>query len=41
MFLKFKDIVINAKQKRPQIGEYELFEAFMFYYKNDAFISFD
>ncbi len=35
-----QDIVDNAKQQRPQCSELELFQAFLYYYKNDAFISF-
>ncbi|MDP4147488.1 MAG: hypothetical protein Q8936_23970 [Bacillota bacterium] len=35
-----QDIVNNAKQQRPQCSEADLFEAFMYYYKNDAFITF-
>lgn len=35
-----QDIVDNAKQQRPMCSESDLFEAFLYYYKNDAFIEF-
>lgn len=36
-----QDIVNNAKQQRPQCSVPDLFEAFMYYYNNDAFILFE
>ena len=33
-----QDIVDNAYQQRPNCPETDLFEAFLYYYKNDAFI---
>ena len=35
-----QDIVCNANQQRVQCSESSLFEAFLYYYKNDAFIIF-
>ncbi len=35
-----QDIVDNAKQQRSESSESDLFEAFLYYYKNDAFITF-
>jgi len=35
-----QDIVDNAKQQRPQCSVSDLFEAFLYYYRNDAFITF-
>lgn len=34
-----QDIVANAKEQKPKCTLDELFDAFMFYYKNDAFIT--
>ncbi|WP_066060011.1 DUF7716 domain-containing protein [Robertmurraya korlensis] len=36
-----QDIVDNAKQQLPEPTEAQLFEAFMYYFNNDAFISFE
>ncbi|MEH7355521.1 hypothetical protein V7150_18460 [Neobacillus drentensis] len=36
-----QDIVNNAKQQRPQCSALDLFQAFMYYYNNDAFITFE
>jgi hypothetical protein len=36
---ELQDIVSNALQQNPLCSENELFEAFLYYYKNDAFIS--
>ena len=36
-----QEIVNNANQQFPQTSEAQLLEAFMYYFKNDAFISFD
>ncbi len=33
-----RDIVANAKAQRPNVDSGGLFSAFIFYYKNDAFI---
>lgn len=35
-----QDIVDNSYQQHPQCSESELFDAFLYYYKNDAFIIF-
>jgi hypothetical protein len=35
-----QDIVDNAKQQVSQCSDSDLFKAFLYYYKNDAFISF-
>lgn len=35
-----QEIVDNAQQQRPQCSESDLFEAFLYYYYNDAFITF-
>ncbi|WP_438823944.1 DUF7716 domain-containing protein [Bacillus sp. JJ1566] len=32
-------MINNARQQLQQYSQFELFEAFMYYYKNDAFIS--
>ena len=34
-----QDIVNNAREQKAQIQDIELFEAFMYYFKNDAFIT--
>jgi hypothetical protein len=36
-----QDIVSNARQQRADCTLNDLFSAFMFYYRHDAFISFD
>ncbi|NLP51955.1 hypothetical protein [Bacillus sp. RO1] len=36
-----QDIVNNANQQRPQCSAPNLFKAFMYYYNNDAFITFE
>lgn len=36
-----QDIINNAKSQKLQCLESDLFEAFMYYYRNDAFISFN
>jgi hypothetical protein len=36
-----KEIVANAKAQRPRATSEELFKAFLHYYDNDAFISFE
>lgn len=36
-----QDIVDNVKQQRPECSELDLFKAFLYYFKNDAFISFN
>lgn len=33
-----QDIVNNARQQRPNCSEEFLFKAFLYYYKNDAFL---
>lgn len=32
-----QDIIVNAKMYKPEISNQQLFEAFLFYYNNDAF----
>ncbi|KQL39554.1 hypothetical protein AN960_10410 [Bacillus sp. FJAT-25509] len=36
-----QDIVDNVKQQRAECSELDLFEAFLYYFKYDAFISFN
>ena len=36
-----QDIVANAREQKPDSTLDELLRAFLFYYKNDAFIAFD
>ncbi|MFD4704138.1 hypothetical protein ACFWM3_04635 [Gottfriedia sp. NPDC058432] len=36
-----QDIVDNVKQQRAECSELDLFEAFQYYFKYDAFISFN
>lgn len=35
-----QDIVANAYQQNPKCSELDLFKAFLYYHKNDAFITF-
>lgn len=36
-----EDIVANARAQKPAASEAELLEAFLYYYDNDAFITFE
>ncbi|WP_159887523.1 DUF7716 domain-containing protein [Paenibacillus puerhi] len=36
-----QDMVKNAKEQRPELSVFELFDAFLYYYQNDAFMLFE
>ena len=36
-----EDVVANARAQKPDASEAELLEAFLYYYDNDAFITFE